>query len=375
MKTKAFIPLILGLCVGLVAVKFLVDSLQRAQGSTTDRGAKTPLVLAKQDIERFEEITAEMLEVVETTDVSLVPAAERITKMEDVAGRVTAKTIPQRSPILLSMLAPEGTRPGLYGMIKPGFRAVSVKIDEVTGVAYQLKPGDWVDVIVVMDVHTGSRTRRKETVAEVILQHIQVAAIGQTTTEQPGESGQKVKPAKSATLLVTEEDVPKLHLAATRGRLTLAMRGDDDQATGKVAVARGSEVFYSGRGDLGPLPRPSGSSPDGSPGFLGSFLAHAATPAPMTPDIEPQAEPEPPHGVTIYHDSLRGVQVEQVVFEHGRSRTIVGVSEGPINRLHSATRKDDRVSMPSARRESAPPDRVETVSPVSESDSDFQEAE
>ena len=140
MKTKAIIPLVLGLCVGLVAVKFLADSLQRAQGSTTDSSAKIPVVLAKQDIERFEEITAEMLELVETTDESLVPATERIAKIEDVAGRVTAKTIPQRSPILLSMLAPEGTPPGLYGMIKPGFRAVSVKIDEVTGVAYQLAP-------------------------------------------------------------------------------------------------------------------------------------------------------------------------------------------------------------------------------------------
>ena len=359
MKIKAIIPLVLGLCVGLVAVKFLVDSLQRAQGSTTDSSTKIPVVLAKQDIERLEEITA----------------TQRISKIEDAVGRVTAKTIPQRSPIFRSMLAPEGTPPGLYGMIQPGFRAVSVKIDEVTGVAYQLKPGDWVDVIVVMDVDTGSRKRKKETVAEVILQHVQVAAIGQTTTEQPGESGKKIKPAKSATLLVMEEDVPKLHLAATRGKLTLAMRGDDDKATGKAAIARGSEVFNSSREDRDPPAEPSGSSAGGSPGFLPSFLAHAATPAPRPTDVEPQAEPEPPHGITIYHDSVKGLQVEQVVFEHGQSRTIVGVSEGPVDRFQSAQQKNKRAATPPTRRRSAPPDRVETVSPADESDSDFKEAE
>ena len=230
-------------------------------------------------------------------------------------------------------------------------------------------------MIVVMDVDTGGRKRKKETVAEVILQNIQVAAIGQTTTEQSAESGQKVKPAKSATLLVTEEEVPKLHLAATRGKLTLAMRGDQDQATGKTAFARGSEVFDSARQDRD-LPAGSSSPLDrGSPGFLESFVAHAATPAPKPPSVEPPAEPEPPHGVTVYHDSVRGLQVEQVVFEHGQSRTIVGISEGPIDRMHSSQGKDRRAAKPAARRPSAPPDRVETTSPVEESDSDFQEAE
>lgn len=207
MKGRAIIPLVLGLCVGLVAVKYLVQTLQNAKGSTGASEAVS-VVRATQDLESFQEITAEFVELVETSDDAFAPSQERITSLEDVIGRVTAKAIPERAPVLQSMLAPPDTLPGMVGRIPPGFRAVSVKIDEVTGVAYQLKPGSWVDVIVVMDIMTGSGRNAKETIAEVILQHVQVAAIGRSATGPTDGRGSKMKPAKSATLFVAEKDVP-----------------------------------------------------------------------------------------------------------------------------------------------------------------------
>lgn len=243
MKKTAIIPLILGLGIGLFTVKLAVDTIRKAQAANAPTTMMT-VVQAREDIDAFETITAEMLTLLETAESDLAPEDERIETLEDVVGRVTAKAIPARVPVLTSMLAPPGTPPGLLGKIEPGFRAVSVKIDEVTAVAYQIKPGDWVDVHVVMDVDSGRRGK-KETIAKLVLEHVQVASIGRNSNAQAAAGGPvKSKPAKSATLLVREEDVAKLHLVATRGKLALALRGEDDLSTdGTGGMASFDEVF------------------------------------------------------------------------------------------------------------------------------------
>ena len=377
MKGKAIIPLVLGLCVGLVAVKFLVDAVQRARGSTSENET-FPVVRAKMDIDSFQKITEESVELVQTTDTAFAPTLQRFSSLEEVVGQVTAKSIPQNAPILKNMIAPEGTPPGMQGMVKEGFRAVSVRTDEVTGVAYQLKPGNWVDVIVVMDVSTGDRGRAKETVAEVILERVQIAAIGQATTGAPSESGSKMKPAKSATLLVKEEDVPKLHLAATRGKLTLAMRGDNDTTKAKSVMARGSEVFDSEGRLKKPDPVKNGDGRTGS-SLLGAFFAQAANPVHRVPapkpEVEDVREPDPAHGVTVVTGNPEGkVDVSQTVFANASSRVIVGVSQGVVKKPGGS------IGATSKRTKASRQSRGETVRPNPQTsepknDSDFEEAE
>lgn len=327
MKGKAIIPLVLGLGVGLLAVKMLVDTLKKAKASNTEQRMVT-VVRAKQDIGEYQEITKDLVEQIEIADSKLISATERMATAEDVIGRVSSKSIPQQSPILKSMLAPEGTQSGMSGRIEPGFRAVSVKIDEASAVAYQVKPGDWVDVIVVMDIQANNRRSggsKKQTIAEVILQRVQVGAIGQTTGGGPaGAPDAKVKPAKSATLIVREEDVAKLHLAGTKGKITLAMRGADDSVASTPIIARESEVFSYGRNQEEPEELP---------------VAPKVEPAPKTDifaNMFKPAEPEQPVGVTIYHGSPTGTpKVEQFLFENNRTRNLLNVSDGPGSRAAS----------------------------------------
>lgn len=367
MNVKAIIPLVLGLGVGLLAVKFLFDTLQRAKGNQKKLETIT-VVWATMDIDSFEEITAEKVALKETAGDDLIPSAERLTSLEEVLGRVTAKAIPHHSPVLASMLAVEGTPPGMVGRIPAGFRAVSVKIDEVTGVAYQLQPGDWVDVIVVMDVDTGGRSHRKETIAEVILQRVQVAAIGQAMHTQPSSTGANVKPAKSATLLVAEDDVPKLHLAGTRGKITLSMRGNDDTLTDTPALASSDELFGYGRPEELP-PAPS------------AVLQPAPVPVPVEIRVEPEPEGVLPHSITVYRGSSSADQarVEQVTFESSRSRTVVALSEGPVSRNPKLMGKDRPRSDLLRRPERDRPTVDETVrEPVVEegrTDTDHEEVE
>jgi len=315
MNRKAAIPLVLGLVIGLIAVKLVMDSAKRAQGSNQAQ-QKFAVVQAKVDIGAYEEVLAEMVQPIEIGDSALAPPQERISGVELVVGRVTAKPISKNSLVLKSVLAPEGTKARMVGRIPPGFRAVSVKIDEVTGVAYQMQPGDWVDVIVVMDLETGSRSQ-KETIAEVILQHVQVAAVGQSSSNEPETAGSKVKQAKSATLLVREEDAPKLHLAATRGKITLAMRGEDDKTMEQPAVAHSSAMgAHAAAGEAPPVTPPK---------------AKELPPAPR-PALVAEAPQPMPHTVVVYRGTNAGNQaataIERITFESAKSEKILEVSVG-----------------------------------------------
>ncbi|MEK6799050.1 MAG: Flp pilus assembly protein CpaB [Planctomycetota bacterium] len=334
MKRKAIVPLVLGLGIGLLAVKFAVDAIKKAQASGEARRTIN-VVQAKEDIAAHEELRAGMVELLETTDTPLTPQNDRIEDLTKALGRVTGKSIPRGSPVLLSMLAPEGTTAGLVGRIPSGFRACSVKIDEVTGVSYQLNPGDWVDVIVVMDVDADVRGK-KETVAEVILQHVQVAAVGYGSTAEAEKSASKVKPAKSATLLVPEAEVPKLHLAATRGKVTLAMRGEDDVVTEKPASAREGQIGLSLLENLL------------KPGAADGKAAEAKKPEPAAmPALPPVAkEPAlPAHEVMVFHGfagTRLTMQIEEITFENAQSQDILMIHKGGPSPSASALRKPQR---------------------------------
>ena len=345
MKGKAIIPLVLGLGIGLIAVKFGIDTIKKAQAANTPQETLT-VVWAKQDIGAHEKITAELVELVETPESPFIPAASRITNLEEVIGRVTSKAIPQNAPMLTTMLAPEGTSAGMQGLIQPGFRAVSVRVDEVTSVGYQLGPGDFVDVIVVMDINTGRGAR--ETIAEVILQHVQVAAIGQSMTGSKEETGLRARPAKSATLLIREEDVPKLHLAASRGKITLSMCGKDAHSNGPGGIAT-SDVFESERRRRAGLNE------------------NPKTPAPTTiaaiSPPQPKQVREQTYGLTVYHGG-RSPSVERIVFKNKKSRSIVQQTAGPTSRAAAMMRGgfdavDPKSSTP-AKPESVPENEDDT---------------
>lgn len=311
MKGKAVIPLVAGLVIGLFAVKFAVDTIRKAQAA----GAKTGtvnVVRATRDINAYEKLAADAVEIVETEENVFISKEDRIESVEEVIGRVTAKAIMLNAPILKSNLAPEGTPPGMVGRIPEGFRAVSVQISEVTAVAYQIQPGDWVDVIVVMDVSTPVGGRK--TIAEVILERIQVAAIGDTTAPTSGPGKARKRPARSVTLFVIEEDVPKLHLAATQGKITLAMRGDDPVVTGAHRSATMDDLLSK---------KPKNQTP---PGWMTSMF-DAVSQKPTSPV---QYEEEPlPHAVTVYRGGNAAQSIERLTFENGESSMIIDVSYGP----------------------------------------------
>ncbi len=386
MKGKAVIPLALGLGMGLLAIKFGMDTVRKARGASSEPARK--VIRAKQDIDPTVAITQEMLEVASTLDKPNATDPD-YADAKELIDRVTTKGIPKGAPILKSMLAEPGTPQGVPGRIAPGYRAVSVEIDEVTGVAFNVRPGDWVDVIVVMDVE-GKTSRDRETIAEVVLQRIEVASVGLGSGgAAKGSSGGKTKTARSATLLIPEEEVTKLHLAATRGKITMALRGEDDEiVSGKNFSARGSELTSHLQGNINQEPQKQGSSDaqSSSGGFLAGLASMmkssaAATPAPTTgpvaaptvPTTVPMTAPvetppaDPPWSMIVsYGATAPGARTQamRITYENAHSNNVVSMQSGLQPGGGAAMRAKPGSAQQAPQRPQSPPAQGEPSPPA-----------
>lgn len=233
MKSKAIIPLVVGLAVGLVAIKLGLDVVKRAQGANRGAGA-VQVVAASKTIPLASAITEHMIKTIRTSKEMTPEGA--FADVADVIGRVSRSEIPKGVPVLDSMLAPPGSSPGMPSRIPDGYRAVSVKVDEASQVAGFLNPGCRVDVAAVMTIR---RNRQTETISKVILQNIEVGAVGQSLTGD--ETGANV--SRSVTLFVRASDVAKLNLASLKGKIQLAMRNQRDGGEGILAETTEAQLL------------------------------------------------------------------------------------------------------------------------------------
>jgi len=142
-------------------------------------------------------------------------------KPEDVLDRPVVANILAEEPILEGRLAQRGSGVGLAPVIPVGMRAVTVRVNDVVGVAGFVLPGMRVDVLI-----TGNPPGNKTTVTKTILQNILVLSAGKTL--QTDASGKPVD-APNVTLLVTPQQAELLTLAGNEGRIQLVLRNGGDQ--------------------------------------------------------------------------------------------------------------------------------------------------
>jgi pilus assembly protein CpaB len=211
-------------------------------------------------------------------------------KAEQVVGRPVISNILLDEPIMAGRLAERGSGFGLAPMIPTGMRAVTVKVNEVIGVAGFLLSGMRVDVLVTMRPagEGGARTN-------TVLQNIVVAAAGQQI--QPDATGKAVN-VPVVTLLVTPEQAEALTLAGNEGRIQLVLRNSGDQSMPKT---RGSEV-----GDLYGSNRP----------VAAPVIRAASAKAPAAAVAAPAAPPPPPDEVLV----IRGSQASMEKVGGGRPK-------------------------------------------------------
>jgi len=216
--------------VGLAAV-FLVHRFI----SSTVRIPVIPsaqLVVAEVDIAPGTALDGRVLRVAAWPRDIIPPRA--MSSVKELEGRVAQTPIAKGEPILPSKLAPEGTAAGLGGLLSPNSLAITVKTDEVSGVAGFINPGDRVDVIVEMSGAGDS----KEHFSKIILQNLKVLSKGQAW-DQTADKKPQVVP--TVTLEVSPEQAEMLNLASFQGKIRLALRNQLNKAqfaTGGVVTSQ-----------------------------------------------------------------------------------------------------------------------------------------
>jgi pilus assembly protein CpaB len=142
--------------------------------------------------------------------------------IRDVVGRVTASSLSPGELIMENKLTPKGTIPGITALLSPDMRAMTVKVDEASGVAGFLVPGDRVDVVLIMDKGIFG----KDPISKILFQNLKVLGTGQKMESRPGD---KPKVVPTVTLEVSPVVGERLALAAQTGRISLVLRGRGDR--------------------------------------------------------------------------------------------------------------------------------------------------
>jgi Flp pilus assembly protein CpaB len=228
-------------------------------------------MVARTDILPGHEITA--ADVIEA-QVESVPA-ESFKDVQLLVGRTPEFRITKGAPILESMLTPAGSGAGIVALVPKGMRAITVEVNEFSGVAGLLVPGCRVDVISTMQNNDGKQ------VARTIVQNVKVQAVGQRLVANPppadsdNNKGAAAPPevVRSVTLIAKPKEAESIELAASMGRPRLVLRSQRDE-----------DVEESAGITIGELSGGSKNSTGG--GFWESafaFMAHAAT----QPSVQP----------------------------------------------------------------------------------------
>lgn len=261
---------------GLLAAVSVSRYLSDAQASERNMNK---VVVAKVDIPLGTKIEAEQLSTAQFP-ANAVPEGA-FDSPEKLVGRVTTVGVAARETVTDFKLAPEGSQGGISAVIPAGYRAMTVKVDDVIGVAGFLTPGTMVDVLTVIDPPGNNMSGNP--ISKIVLQNVKVLASGQNLDKPKDE--READTVKAVTLQVTPDQAEKLALASTEGKLRLMLRNMIDQDDEQTQGADKKSLLTGERA----LPAPE-------PGALKSEQKAAPAPAPVRRAPRPmrvaQAAPE-----------------------------------------------------------------------------------
>jgi pilus assembly protein CpaB len=241
MRNKRLILALTGAIIcGLLAVMLVTRYISSVQSYAKDLNN---VVVAKTEIPLGAKITADQLALAPIPNGSAPEGVFR--KIDEAVGRVAVTPIGIREPITNLKLAPAGVGAGLQAVIPEGYRALTVKVDDIVGVSGFVMPGSFVDVVAVI-IPVSTNAAAQGPISKIVLQNIKVLASG-AKLDQPQDQRQPTD-VKAVTLLVTPDQAEKLVLAANESKLQLVMRNfsdqEDSQTTGanKATLLDGESV-------------------------------------------------------------------------------------------------------------------------------------
>ena len=262
-RTRHLVVLMIAIVTASIASFGVYRAMAQMPAQRVD--AMTQVVVAAKPMVIGTAITAKDVKLVAWPASSLVPGA--ITDIKAAIDRGLLASVLENEPLTNDKLAPIASGAGLSPAIPAGMRAISVRVNDVIGVAGFIVPGSRVDVVVTIRRPNDSMTRTAAS-------NVQVLTAGTrkdqenpgASTKRPGDSGDTV-----VTLMVTPRDAERIALAQSEGQIMLVLRNPLDTDTALAAGIKTDALL--------------GSEPPATP----APIVRAA--APRRP--EPRPEPEP----------------------------------------------------------------------------------
>ncbi|HUP01700.1 MAG TPA: Flp pilus assembly protein CpaB [Gemmatimonadota bacterium] len=269
-RKRIWIALVLAAVSGVAAGYLALNFFERAAIIPSSAVASTtPVAIAARDLPVGTVLAKEDIDLVDWPSGSIPQGYAR--SAEEVLGHGVITPVSAQEPLLLTKLASKEAGGGLPIVIPEGMRAVSVKVDQVISVAGFVVPQTRVDVLVTLT----PADDRSEITTKVILQNVRVLTAGQTM-ERDAEG--KPQTVTVITLLVTPQEAERLTLAATEGRIQLALRNTMDNEEVKT----------------------EGVQKD-------NLVQRAEAPRPSAPRVRRPSQPRTQYGVEVYNGTDRSV--------------------------------------------------------------------
>jgi pilus assembly protein CpaB len=280
------------LLVALGAAAIASFGVYRAISSIPERRveiATKHAVVAARSLPMGARLTADNVKVVGWPERT--PLAGGFSSIEEVVDRGLISAVVENEPISESKLAPKEAGVGLPPSIPAGMRAMSVRVNEVIGVAGFVVPGTHVDVMAVL------KGQKSDGLARVVVSNVQVLTAGTRYDQENVRKDGKQIPSSVVTLMVSPNDAERIALAQAEGQLMLSLRNPLDTEPTASSGARTAALFSTNP----PVSSPPEASRDSRP-----------RPRPVVEP--PPTPPAPPKAYTV--EAIRAAKkTEEVVKE------------------------------------------------------------
>lgn len=216
--------ILVSIIAGIIAAVLFFYYFSNLEQNIKEKMEPVKVVAAAKYIPSYTRLEKEMLKTIEIPKKMVNNA--NILKAEKVEGKITLVPFIEDEPILENKLSRKGNE--LNVMIPTGLRAISVSVDEESGVGFMIRPGDYVDVLLTFqdsDTSSGKGVLKTAT----ILQDVKVIAIGSEFSLD-----KKNTTYSSITLALMPEEAELLTFAKEKGKISFALRALGDRTKEKI---------------------------------------------------------------------------------------------------------------------------------------------
>ena len=228
---RALWMMALAVVFGMGAVLMASRWLLRQTPTTANR-----IVVAAADVSLGQRLTPEMMKSLDWPADNLPRGA--LHDSSKLVGRVLKTSVLRDEPLSELKLAPAGTVGGLSALITEGKRAITVRVNDVVGVAGFALPGNFVDILVNTQ-SVGHGNGNENAISKIVLERILVLAVAQ----EVGRDETKPRVVNAVTLEVTPSQAENLDLARSVGTLSLVLRNQVDPRPGVTDGATKSSLL------------------------------------------------------------------------------------------------------------------------------------